>query len=241
MKTLSIGLFALWILTDLGFSQASGSRTAPRSAEAAGSAAIINRMDVLDNGYRIGLGDFLSFRVVEETGPILRLRVQDSGEIEVPNVGLVKAAGRTCKQVAFVVKEALEKDYLKNATVIITLDSYGPREKIVQPVKKKYRVEKMEIPDPQYVTIFGQVGRQGKLLIPESEELTISGAILQAGGFAQFAKSKAVEVLRKVGGTEQRRRIIVNVDAIMRNGDLDKDIILKSGDVVIVKEKLVNF
>jgi protein involved in polysaccharide export with SLBB domain len=92
------------------------------------------------------------------------------------------------------------------------------------------------------VVIFGQVGRQGKMSIPGDESLTISNAILQAGGFARFANSKKVRIYRKMGESEKDRRVIlVDVDSIMRRGQLSKDIPLKADDVIIVPEKIINF
>ena len=46
----------------------------------------------------------------------------DNGELEVPYAGLIPASGRTCKQIAYAVKAALEKEYYYNATVIIAVE-----------------------------------------------------------------------------------------------------------------------
>src|SRR6476659_6920649 len=77
-----------------------------------------NSMTVLDDKTRLGSNDFVSFRVVESQ----HLRVNDNGELEVPYVGLVPASGRTCKELAYSVKTALEREYYYHATVIIALD-----------------------------------------------------------------------------------------------------------------------
>jgi protein involved in polysaccharide export with SLBB domain len=92
------------------------------------------------------------------------------------------------------------------------------------------------------VTVYGQVGQQGKLLMPQTGVMTISEAILQSGGFAQFAEKKKVKILRRIGrGPSDLLTIFVNVDAIMRKGRLEYDIPVRPNDVIIVGEKILNF
>src|SRR6202163_3368380 len=82
-----------------------------------------NSMDVLDDKKKLGTNDFVSFRVVEDRdNDSQRLRVNDSGELEVPYIGLVPAQGKTCKELAFNIKSALEKEYYYHATVILAVD-----------------------------------------------------------------------------------------------------------------------
>src|ERR1700704_708208 len=64
-----------------------------------------NSMAVLDDKKKLGSNDYVSFRVVEDRdNETQRLRVNDSGELEVPYVGLVQAAGRSCRELAYSVK-----------------------------------------------------------------------------------------------------------------------------------------
>src|SRR3982750_2939980 len=71
-----------------------------------------NSMSVLDDKKRLGSNDYVSFRVVEDRDEESQhLRVNDSGELEVPYAGLIPAAGKTCKQLAYAVKAALEREY----------------------------------------------------------------------------------------------------------------------------------
>src|SRR6202049_1629205 len=82
-----------------------------------------NSMEVLDDKKKLGSNDFVSFRVVEDRDDeSQRLRVNDSGELEVPYIGLVPAQGKTCKELAFNIKSALEKEYYYHATVILAVD-----------------------------------------------------------------------------------------------------------------------
>src|SRR6202045_5160165 len=82
-----------------------------------------NSMAVLDDKKKLGSNDYVSFRVVEDRdNESQRLRVNDSGELEVPYVGLVQAAGKSCKELAYTVKAALEREYYYHATVIMAVD-----------------------------------------------------------------------------------------------------------------------
>lgn len=216
---------------------------APRAADPAPSApsgpvtmsaGTINNMEVLDNSNTIRPGDELSLRVVEDRTPPMPYRVGVSGEINAPHVGVVRAAGRTCRELAFSIKSMLEKSVFKKATVIITIDRREP----------DYRGGRgggygIGVAEQEIFTVFGQVIRQGQYELSENSDVTISQAILQTGGFAQFANPKKVKLVRKY--RDGNKTILVNVDQIMRKGDLSKDIFIRDGDVIIVDEKTVNF
>src|SRR5881394_2195465 len=82
-----------------------------------------NSMNVLDDKKRLGSNDYVSFRVVEDRdNESQHLRVNDGGDLEVPYIGLVPASGRTCKELAYSIKTALEREYYYHATVIIAVD-----------------------------------------------------------------------------------------------------------------------
>src|SRR5580765_8667576 len=82
-----------------------------------------NSMAVLDDRKKLGSNDYVSFRVVEDRdNESQHLRVNDGGELEVPYIGLVPAAGRSCKELAFTIKSLLEREYYYHATVIIAVD-----------------------------------------------------------------------------------------------------------------------
>ena len=49
--------------------------------------------------------------------------VTDSGDVQLPYIGRYPAVGKTCKELALALKTELEKDYYKQATVIVAVDS----------------------------------------------------------------------------------------------------------------------
>ncbi len=184
------------------------------------AAAYTNSMDVLDDKRPLKIGDRLSMRVVEDKEAPVSLLVTDSGELEVPLIGRVHAAGKTCKQVAYEIKAPLEKDYYYKATVIVALDAGA--------LKSQGTV---------YIT--GQVRNQGPVEIPPSETFTVSRAIMRAGGFADFANRRKVKLIRKGAGPQ--RVTYVNVDEVVNKGRTDKDPVVEDGDTIIVPERLINF
>jgi protein involved in polysaccharide export with SLBB domain len=198
----------------------------PLSDDSGASAAKINSMEVLDDSRALQIGDRISLRVVEDRDKVQSLVIQDSGDIQAPHVGLVKAVGKTCKQVAYSMKKELEKSYFQQATVIIALEQI-------------YRKTPGNGPGIQDTfVVYGQVQRQGKYELSSDEDLTVSQAILRAGGFAQFANTKTVKLIRKT--PKGSVTILLNLDDVMNKGRLEKDIPMRANDVIIVKEKKFN-
>src|SRR5580658_10005202 len=152
----------------------SASDNPPPEAASPSTAALINSMDALNDTTKLGNGDRVSYRVIEEQKDPIMLTVTDSGELEVPLLGRYPATGKTCKELAYELKPLLEKDYFYKATVIVGLDvlSTRPRGKVF---------------------IMGQVHMQGAIDIPADGNLTVSRAILLDGGLADFADRRKVK------------------------------------------------
>jgi len=100
-------------------------------------------------------------------------------------LGWCTPPGKTSLELAKDVKAALEKDLYYQATVIIAVEL----------------VNKTRVTGKVYVT--GQVRNSGGFDIPAGETLTVSRAILNAGGFSDFSDKKKVRLIRKNG---ERRR-----------------------------------
>lgn len=217
---------------DPGFRSAEPSRASRQAAVSTGpvnaGAAVLSSMDVLDNNRPISVGDTISIRILEDRREALQQAVAVTGEVQAPYVGLVNARGKTCRELAFTIKRELEKNFFKNATVVIAIDKINPDDLIKE---KEYELD--------FYVMFGFVARQGKYDLPSNEDISISQAILRAGGFAQFANKKKVKVVRKT--PQGNKTIMVNVDGIMREGDLERDIYLRKDDVIIVEELTWNF
>jgi len=219
---------------DPGFRTAEPSLSARQSAvtssmgSANPGAAVLTSMEVLDNNRPISSGDTISIRILEDRREALQQVVAVTGEVQAPYVGLINARGKTCRELAYTVKKELEKNFFKNATVVIAIDRLNPDD----------QVREREV-DLEFYVMFGIVARQGKYDLPSNEDISISQAILRAGGFAQFANKEKVKIIRKT--PQGNKTILVNVDGIMRHGDLERDVYIRKDDVIIVEELNWNF
>jgi polysaccharide export outer membrane protein len=176
-----------------------------------------NSMTVLDDKKKLGSNDFVSFRVVEDRdNETQRLRVNDTGELEVPYVGLVQAAGKSCKELAYSVKAALEREYYYHATVIIAVDH----------ISEKSRGK---------VYVYGSVKGQGPQEIPADESYTVSKAIIRAGGFGDFANKRKVRLTRKGG-----KDLVVDLKRVIEEGHSEEDVVLQPDDQIYVPQRLIN-
>jgi len=181
-----------------------------------------NGMETLDDKYQLAVGDRLSFRILEDEEDPKPLLVMDSGDLEVPYIGRFPAIGKTCKKLAHELKAELEKEYYYQATVIIAVDS------MTRSRGKVYLVGPVRAPGPQDV--------------PSDEVLTLSKAILRAGGFSDYADKKKVKITRKVSGVGAvDETFTVNVEDILEKGRTDTDLLLRPGDLIYVPERLIRF
>lgn len=212
-------------------SRSAASRGAPASRDdTAAAVAQMSSMDKLDATRPLRVGDSVVLRIVEDGEKTYNLRVQDSGNILAPYISLVPAAGRTCRDVAYYMKRELEKQHFQTATVILALEAVAP---------SKGYAGQMPAYNADFITVYGQVSRQGRYEVDPGEDLTVSQAILRAGGFSQFAQDEKVKIIRRVPG-KGNVTIIVNLRNVMMRGRLEYDIPVRGGDVIIVDEKLIN-
>lgn len=177
---------------------------------------------VPDDKYRLRSGDKVSLQIIEDRDLARSLVVADSGELDVPYLGRVAAADKTCKELAQELKALLEKEYYHRATVVLALD-----------VANKYLGR---------IYVWGQVRNQGPIEVAVNENITAGKAVLRAGGFSDFANKKKVKVVR--GGNQegaQKSTFEVNMVEILEEGKTENDIALKPDDFVIVPSRLVNF
>lgn len=173
-----------------------------------------------DDQHKLRAGDKISFRIEQDQDDAKSLLVTDSGEVEVPYIGRVMAASKTCKLLSEELKTLLEKEYYYRANVQVGLDS-------INKVRGK-------------AYIWGQVLKTGTVDIPVDEKLTVSKAILQSGGPGAWANTKEVKIIRKSGNEQKPTTILVNLDEVMK-GKIDADIALEPEDMVIIPERLIKF
>ena len=68
------------------------------------------------------------------------------------------------------------------------------------------------------------------------EGMTVMEAVLESGGFTKFADQSNVVIRRK----DDKKDIVLDINAkkLLKDGDLSQNVLLKSGDYIIVKESI---
>jgi protein involved in polysaccharide export with SLBB domain len=199
-----------------------GATRAPTEATNIANSGPTNSMDALDDRHKLTIGDRLSFRIVEDEDDPKEITVTVSGDVEVPYIGRFPVVGETCKEIAWKMKAELERKYYYHATVILAVNEWARSQ--------------------GKIYIDGPVHMPGAQEIPSDEVLTLSKAIMRAGGFGDYADRHKVEVRRKSvspGGKDQV--FTVDVALIQDKGKTDSDLPLEAGDVIYVPERLVRF
>jgi polysaccharide export outer membrane protein len=156
-----------------------------------------------DANYVIGPEDLLLVKVWREPDLSGQHMVRPDGKISLPLVNEVEAAGQTPVQLAETITKSLSK-FMNAPEVSVS----------VQTINSKFYF------------LQGEVLKPGKypLLIPT----TVLQALVNAGGFQEFANRKKIVVVR--GETRHK----FNYNDVIKGKNLDQNITLVSGDLIIV-------
>jgi polysaccharide export outer membrane protein len=231
-KPMKVVLFVLMFVLSAGrpFSQTSSNNCLPAKGTVCATnliagptnSAIANLSAyVPDDKYKLRIGDRVSFQIIEDRDAPRSLVIADSGELDLPYLGRLAAADKTCKQLAIEIKAALEAEYYYRASVVIALDSAN------RLLGRVY--------------VWGQVRTQGPIELAVNESLTAGKAVLRAGGFGDFANRKKVKVIRPATASAPKRVFELNMVEILEDGQTEKDLPLQAEDSVIVGSRLINF
>ena len=182
-------------------------------------------MDSLDNITKLKPSWCISLRIIEDKREELQQTISATGEAQAPYLGLTKAAGMTCRELAYQIKAGLEKSFFKVATVLVSSE--------FKPCGSKLFV----CPDdPTYVPsvfVTGIVSKTGKFAFPDHEDLTVSGLFRLAGRPASVSSVPKVQIIRKT--PQGNKTILVNTKAVLLQKRSEYDLFLRDGDVVIVE------
>ncbi len=130
--------------------------------------------------------------------------IRPDGKITVPFLGDVVAAGFTPLELSSSIKERLKK-YIVDPDVSVS---------VTQVNSKRYYIQ-------------GEVGHTGgfPLLVPTK----VLEALVNAGGFKDFANQKKIVIMRVTG-----ERLNFNYKEVIQGKKMDQNIYLKPGDIIIV-------
>jgi polysaccharide export outer membrane protein len=163
--------------------------------------------DISDAGYVIGPGDVLSIDVWKEPEMSKQVSVRLDGEVSLPLIDDIEAAGLTCTELRKQLEEKY-KDFVDVPEVSVT---------VIESRSKR-------------IYLLGKVARPGEY--PMQKNMTIVQAISLAGGLAQWADSSDIKLIRKIKGTEKTFR--VDYDAIVAGEDLAQNVQLQPDDTIFV-------
>ncbi len=160
-----------------------------------------------DVEYIIGRGDLLRIMVWKEKDLSQSMSVRIDGRISLPLIGDVMAAGKTIS--------GLTRELEKRFSSVVT----DPAVSVMLIQSKSWRYY-----------IIGKIKQPGEF--PIDFPITILQAIAKSGGFAQWAKTDDISILRQTKGRDQILKF--NYDAVTKGRNLTQNIQIKPGDTIII-------
>lgn len=206
MRSLAVLFFCALLASTLGAQAASPNAAKP--AAAASPNADNPPAKPHDDSFVIGNDDVLAINVWKEPDISRSIPVRSDGKISLPLVGEVQAAGRT--------PLALEKEIA------------GKLQSFISEPEVTVMVQQI---NSQKFNILGQVVKPGSYVIANS--LTVLDAIALAGGFRDFAKQKAIYILRQNADGGQTK-LPFNYKDVVNGKNLAQNVKLQARDTIVV-------
>ncbi len=168
---------------------------------------VAHAAEVNNQGYIINPGDTLGISVWKEEELIRERRVLPDGSISFPLAGTIQVAGKSVKQVEAVLTKKIS-DYITDPVINVSLNSV----------------------EGNVVYAIGQVKAPGQFIM--YQPMDVMQILSLAGGLTPFAKSNSIKILRRTA--KESVAIDFEYSDIADGDNLDKNLILKSGDVIVV-------
>jgi polysaccharide biosynthesis/export protein len=157
--------------------------------------------------YLVNAGDTLEISVWREEDLQREVLVRPDGGISFPLAGEIRAEGRTVAQIRDDLSARLSR-YIPDLVLTVTVtDVSGNR-----------------------IFVVGQVDQPGMFVM--NPDLDVMQALSLAGGTTPFASLKDIKILRRQGN--RRTAITFDFTEVSRGRSLEQNIVLQSGDVVVV-------
>jgi polysaccharide export outer membrane protein len=160
-----------------------------------------------EGAYRIQAGDLLQVTVWKETDLTGEVLVRSDGGLSFPLVGDLTAAGKTVEELREEFTRRL-KNYIPDPVVTIATKQMGGNQ----------------------IYVIGRVQRPGGY--PFVKPLDVMEALSLAGGGTPFASLNSIIILRRENG--QQRTIPFRYSDVAHGKNLSENIVLESGDTVVV-------
>lgn len=157
--------------------------------------------------YRIGPEDILHISVWKEKDLDRKVLVRPDGGVSFPLVGDMQVSGRTPLEVQDEIRSRLQR-YVPDAEVTVSVDKISG----------------------YTVFVLGEVNNPGQFTL--GRYVDVVQALTLAGGTTPYASERNMQILRRQDGREVTYRF--DFRDIKRGRKLEQNIILQSGDVVVV-------
>ncbi|MCZ8078958.1 MAG: polysaccharide export protein [Rhodobacteraceae bacterium] len=177
-------------------------------------------VDAAAQDYRLQRGDTVQIEVLEDSTLSRSTLVLPDGQITVPQVGTVRAAGRTLEQLQADVAQRLAPSFATPPTVFVTLSSLAP---IIDRPERTIDI-----------FVIGAANAPGRVQIPPGS--TLLQALSAAGGLSPFAADKRVQ-LRRVDKAGNEKIYRVDYDAIERGVSNVGTTRVVDGDVIVIPQR----
>lgn len=158
--------------------------------------------------YTVKPGDVLDVSVWKEPDLQREVLVRPDGGFSFPLTGEISSTGKSVQEIQTVLEERIEK-YIPDPVVTVALRQ-------IQGNK---------------IYVLGKVNRPGPFIMTDAVD--VMQALSLAGGTTPFAALNDIKVLRRATG-EAQRAIPFRYGDVEKGRNLDQNIILKSGDIVVV-------
>jgi polysaccharide biosynthesis/export protein len=161
--------------------------------------------------YLIGPGDMLAVTVWHNPDLSMTVPVRPDGNITLPLVEDLPAAGKDPTTVARDAERALSK-YIRQPVVTIVVTQFSGRYS-------------------EQIRVIGQATKPQAL--PYRENMTLLDVMIAVGGITEFADGNHSNILRTSEGNKLYR---VRLGDLLRDGDISANVAVKPGDVLIIPE-----
>jgi polysaccharide biosynthesis/export protein len=157
--------------------------------------------------YLVGPGDVLEISVWRDETLSRELIVPPDGMLSFPLIGDIKVAGKAVAEIREMIRTSLS-EYVPDASVSVILKTINSLRAYV----------------------IGQVKNPGAF--PITMETRVMHVLSMAQGLTPFASDRDIHVLRHRGDTVEKIRF--DYREVLRGNNLEQNILLRSGDVVVV-------
>lgn len=168
--------------------------------------------DVNDYQYLIGPGDSLTIFVWRNPEVSGQFIVRPDGKVTTSLVEDIDVAGKTPTMLARQIEEQLST-YINNPRVTVSVNNFSG------PLSEQVRVIG-EATNPSAVSY--------------TEHMTLLDLMIAVGGLTEFANGNGAKLVRVVEG--KQRTYEVNIDDLIREGDITENVDMLPGDIVIIPE-----